>query len=88
MSNKKIPQRQCVFCREMKSKKELIRIVKKNDGDIVFDNSGKVPGRGAYVCKNNECIMGSKKKKCFDRVFETKFDDNFFESLKKEIINE
>lgn len=85
MQNKKLPQRQCVFCREMRPKKELIRIVKKNDGLIVFDNSGKIPGRGSYVCRNNECIMGSKKKKSFDRVFETKLDDDFFESLKKEI---
>lgn len=85
MNNKKIPLRQCIACREMKPKTELIRIVKTSDGKIVVDPKGKLAGRGAYICKNVECLNLAKKKKSFERTFETKMSDELFDNIVKEI---
>ena len=60
---KKIPMRQCVGCREMKPKKELVRVVKSPAGEIGLDFRGKAPGRGAYVCPNPECLKRAMKSK-------------------------
>ena len=63
MPDKKIPLRMCIGCREMKPKKELIRVVKAPNGDISLDITGKKNGRGAYVCKDAECIKKARKIK-------------------------
>ena len=55
MKTRKIPMRMCVGCREMKEKKELLRIVRNAQGEISFDRIGKAPGRGAYICKSKDC---------------------------------
>ena len=62
---RKIPQRQCVGCREMKDKKALIRVVRSPEGTISLDFKGKLPGRGAYVCPNPECLKKARKSRAF-----------------------
>ena len=67
---KKIPQRTCLGCGEAKPKKELIRIVKQNDGNIFIDKTGKANGRGAYICNNVDCLEKAIKSKRLDKSFE------------------
>lgn len=68
MKVKKIPQRMCVACQEMKSKKELVRVVRIPTAEVQIDISGKKSGRGAYVCLNKNCIEKAKKEKRLERV--------------------
>ncbi|MBR3299994.1 MAG: YlxR family protein [Clostridia bacterium] len=84
MGVKKIPMRMCTGCREMKPKQELIRIVKSPEGDISLDTTGKKNGRGAYVCKNIECIKKIKKQKALNRAFDTPVEQDIYDSLEKE----
>ena len=67
---KKIPMRMCVGCREMKEKRELIRVVRTPEGDAVLDPTGKRSGRGAYVCRNAECLRRSIRQKQLERQLE------------------
>ena len=64
---KKIPMRQCVGCREMRPKRELVRVVKSPEGEITLDFKGKAPGRGAYVCPNVDCLKKARKAKALER---------------------
>ena len=64
---KKIPMRQCVGCREMKAKKELVRVVRSPEGEISLDFRGKAPGRGAYVCPQAECLRRAIKSRALER---------------------
>ena len=68
---KKIPMRQCVGCREMKPKKELIRVVRSPEGEVSLDFKGKLPGRGAYVCPDPACLARARKAKALERAFDT-----------------
>lgn len=68
---KKIPMRQCVGCREMKPKKDLVRVVKSPEGVISIDLKGKAPGRGAYVCHDSGCLRRAMKSSALSRGFET-----------------
>jgi len=81
MKQKKIPKRQCLGCREMKPKKELIRTVKSPDGEISLDFVGKKSGRGAYVCPNQECLNRAIKTKALSRVFGTQIPESIMEEL-------
>ena len=85
MMNKKIPLRQCVGCGEMKSKKELIRVLKTEEEGFVLDFTGKKNGRGAYICRNAECRKAAKKSKGLDRSFKMAVSDDVYDSLTKEI---
>jgi predicted RNA-binding protein YlxR (DUF448 family) len=85
MKVKKIPQRMCTGCMEMKPKKELIRVVKNKEGEVFIDTTGKKPGRGAYICKNIECLEKSIKAKRLERNLEGKISDDIFERLKEEM---
>lgn len=85
MKTKKTPMRMCSGCREMKPKKELIRVVRTPEGKIMVDNSGKVSGRGAYVCKNEECFNKSVKTKALSRALDVQVEDEVLLQLKKEI---
>lgn len=85
MNNKKIPQRQCIACREHFPKRQLVRIVKSPEGEISIDFTGKKAGRGAYVCKSSECIMLAKKKRALQRAFETEVSDEVYDSLAKDL---
>lgn len=84
MMNKKIPLRQCVGCGEMKNKKELIRVLKTEEG-FVLDFTGKKNGRGAYICRNAECLKAAKRSKGLDRSFKMAVSDDIYDSLTKEI---
>lgn len=88
MKVKKIPQRMCTGCMEMKPKKDLIRIVKNKDGEVSIDVTGKKPGRGAYICRNVECLEKAVKQKRLEKNLEKKFDDELYAKLKDEITNE
>lgn len=88
MKVKKIPQRMCIGCQEMKPKKELIRVVKNSEGDIKVDLTGKAPGRGAYICKSVECLEKAIKAKRLEKNFETKIDESIFQRLREELIGE
>ncbi len=69
MTVKKIPMRMCTGCHEMRAKKELIRVVKTNEGDIKLDFTGKLNGRGAYICKNADCLKKAAKQNALSRAF-------------------
>ena len=84
---KKEPQRTCLGCKESKNKKELIRIVKQNDCKIFIDKTGKANGRGAYICNNIECLEKAIKSKRLENNFETKIDNEIYESLRGVIID-
>ena len=81
---KKIPLRQCVGCGEMKSKKEMMRVIKTADSDIVLDVTGKKNGRGAYLCISEECLMKARKNKGLERSFKMSIPDEVYEKLEKE----
>lgn len=87
MKVKKIPMRMCTGCMEMKPKKELIRVVKNNEGEVSLDLTGKKPGRGAYVCRNQECLEKAVKSKRLNRNLETNIDDSIYESMRS-MLNE
>lgn len=84
---KKIPQRTCLGCGETKPKKELIRIVKQNDGQIFIDKTGKANGRGAYICNNIECLDKAIKSKRLNKNFETEIKNEIYENLRGVIID-
>ena len=88
MQNKRIPLRTCVSCRENKDKRELLRIVRTPEGEILADESGRLNGRGAYVCRNKECIERLKKSHGLDRSFKMSVPDSFFETLLGEFTDE
>ena len=81
MQQKKIPMRQCVGCREMKPKKELIRVVKSPEGVISLEFRGKAPGRGAYLCPDPACLKRAMKAKALSRAFETEIPQEIYEDL-------
>ena len=78
---KKIPMRQCLGCREMKPKRELLRVVRAPEGEVAFDARGKLPGRGAYVCPNPDCFKKAVKSRALDRALEVKIPDEVMERL-------
>ena len=82
---KKIPLRQCVGCGEMKSKKEMMRLLKTaEDGSFCLDVTGKKNGRGAYVCKNGECLKKARKNKGLERSFKMSIPNEVYDALEKE----
>ena len=82
---KKIPQRQCMGCRERKAKKELLRVVRGTDGVVSLDFGGKLNGRGAYVCPRLECLKKAQKSKALERSLETPIPEEVFLRLSKEM---
>ena len=82
---KRVPLRQCVGCGQMKPKKELIRILRTEDGQVTLDSSGRKNGRGAYLCANPECLALAQKKKGLDRSFRVHVPDEIYEQLRKEL---
>ena len=88
MKVKKIPLRMCTGCMEMKPKKELIRVVKSPEGEVSVDLTGKKSGRGAYVCKNPECLEKAFKAKRLSRNLDVVIDDEVYSRLRNEIENE
>ena len=82
---KKIPQRQCMGCRERKSKREMIRVVRGTDGNVTLDFGGKAPGRGAYICPNAECLKKALRSKALDRSLEVTIPQEVIDRLEKEM---
>ena len=82
---KKIPMRQCLGCREMKPKKELIRVVRSAEGKVSLDFSGKAPGRGAYVCPDPACLKKACKAKALEHAFDTAVPQSVYDALAAEM---
>ncbi len=82
---KKIPMRMCVGCREMRPKRELVRIVCSKEGAVALDTTGKAPGRGAYVCPRRECLERAVKSRALERAFSRKVEKEVFEALSERI---
>lgn len=83
--NKKIPMRQCVGCGEMKNKKELLRVIKTAEDEILLDTTGKKNGRGAYICPKEECLKKAIKTKGLERSLKTAIPQEVTENLTKEM---
>lgn len=81
MKTKKIPQRKCVVCGQVKDKKDLLRIVKNKEEGIVVDENGRKNGRGAYVCRSSECIEKARKTNKLAKVFKTEVKDDLYEEI-------
>ncbi len=84
---KKIPQRQCNGCGEMKNKKELIRVIKTNEGEISVDATGKKNGRGAYICPSLDCFKKAVKNKGLERSLKATVPEEIYKQLEEEMIN-
>ena len=82
---KKIPMRQCLGCREMKPKKELIRVVRSPEGELSLDFKGKKPGRGAYLCPNADCLARVKKSRALERAFSAQVPSEVYEALEEQM---
>ena len=82
---KKIPQRQCMGCRERKAKKELIRVVRSPEGEVSLDFHGKKNGRGAYVCPQMDCLKKALRSKALERSLEVPIPEEIYAQLEKEM---
>lgn len=83
-TTKKIPLRKCIGCGEMKDKREMLRVLKTGENEIIIDTTGKKNGRGAYLCYKQECLSQAIKNKGLERSFKMPIDKEVYESLKKE----
>lgn len=81
---KKIPQRQCVGCGEMKDKKEMMRVLKTAENEIFLDATGKKNGRGAYICRSMECLRRARKNKGLERSFKMSISTEIYDTLERE----
>ena len=81
---KSVPKRQCIGCGEMKEKRELIRILRTPEEEIVLDATGKKNGRGAYLCHSDECLSKAFKSKGLDRAFKMAVPKEVYEKLREE----
>ena len=82
---KKIPQRQCMGCRERKAKRDMIRVVRGTDGSVSLDFSGKANGRGAYICPDPECLKKARKARALERSLEVSIPEEVYARLVKEM---
>ena len=80
-----VPMRQCVGCREMKPKKELIRVVRSPEGTVSLDLKGKLPGRGAYMCPDPECLKRARKSRALERAFSAPLPDEVWQALEDQM---
>ena len=85
MQQKKIPQRQCMGCRERKEKRELIRVVRAPDGSVSLDFRGKAPGRGAYICPDMACLKKAIRSKALERSLEVAIPEEIYARLEQEM---
>ncbi len=82
---KKIPQRQCMGCRERREKRQLIRVVRTPEGKVCLDFSGKLSGRGAYLCPDPECLRKAQKARSLERSLEVPIPQEVYDRLAKEM---
>ena len=85
---KKIPERMCLGCRTVHPKKDMIRVVRSPENVYSVDMTGKSPGRGAYICRNEECFRRAEKEHGFERAFKSKMEVAIYETLRKEIFQD
>ena len=85
---KKIPMRQCLGCREMRAKRELIRVVRSPEGEVSLDFKGKKPGRGAYLCPDPACLARARKSKALERAFSAPIPAEVYEGLEAQMREE
>ncbi len=81
---KKIPMRMCIACRELKEKREMLRVVRTSEGAIFIDFSSKAAGRGAYICDNADCIKKLKKQRLLNKVFSCEVSDDVYAAIEEE----
>ena len=84
-ANKKVPMRKCVGCQDMKSKKEMIRVIRTSEGEFLLDATGRKNGRGAYLCPNSDCLAKAVKNKGLERSFKQAIPKEVYEALEKEM---
>ncbi len=82
--NKKVPLRQCVGCNQMHAKKEMMRVVKTAEGDIILDMTGRANGRGAYLCRQKECLLAAIKNRGLERSFKMGLPESVYVRLQEE----
>ena len=82
---KKIPQRQCMGCRERKNKRDMLRVVRVPSGEVSLDFSGKLNGRGAYVCPDPECLKKARKTRALERCLEVAIPEEVYDRMEKEM---
>ncbi len=87
MKTRKIPQRSCVGCRVTRDKKDLIRVVRTPEGSIQLDPRGKLPGRGAYICPDTECLKKAIKNKSLSRALNVDPDDDLLVELSNQVVD-
>lgn len=85
MKKKKIPMRLCIGCREEKPKRELLRIVKNNEGEIFVDPTGKKNGRGAYICPNMDCFAQARKARSLNQEFSCQIPDEVYAEISRQL---
>lgn len=87
MQQKKIPLRKCTGCGEMKPKNELVRVVKTPDDKVLIDLTGRVNGRGAYICPDEKCLRIARKSKRIERSFQMQIPDEVYDKMEEELKN-
>ena len=85
LAEKKIPQRQCVGCRTMKPKRELVRVVRSPEGEVSIDARGKKPGRGAYVCPSAECLKKAVRSRALGRALGVEIPEEIYNTLRAQL---
>ena len=84
-TTRKVPMRQCVGCQEMKSKKEMLRVIKTPEDEIILDATGRKNGRGAYLCFSKECLLKARKNRGLERSLKTSIPLEVYDSLEREL---
>ena len=84
---KKIPSRQCVGCRESRTKRELIRVIRTPEGQVTLDETGRMNGRGAYLCRRVECLQKARRSKGLERSLKVTIPDEIYDRLEEELKN-
>lgn len=85
MKNKKVPMRQCVGCRELRNKKDLMRILKTPDNNVIFDDTGRMNGRGAYICPSVECLKKARRTKAIERSLDISISDEVYDAIERQM---
>ena len=84
-TTRKVPMRQCVGCQKMKSKKEMLRVIKTPEDEIILDATGRKNGRGAYLCFSKECLLKARKNRGLERSLKTSIPPEVYDSLEREL---
>lgn len=85
MQPKKVPMRMCTGCGEMKSKREMVRVVKSPEGEISLDLTGKKAGRGAYVCRSIDCLQKARRARRLEKAFSCRIPDEVYDKMEEEL---